>query len=452
MRLLVLSSSFPYPVDVGRKAVLSGFLEYAVTALGRDNVVLLCVSSDRTEEDAAPLSPCRVVFFSPASAVLRASLVAFNSLLLRRRAIQEMLVAAPGIGRHIATFLDGFDPDILLIDTLRMVQHVPSAARRIRRCVLYLDDLYSLRYSRILLAMRDHPDFAINALGTFDRFLPGPFRRLMRSRVVQRPLLALESEILARREVAMPRQFDQILLLNADEADLLVQRTGAKNVSTVMPLVRHGHPGEALKRRFTGDPTFLFLGNLRYSANAHGLSLFLKHAMPTFLARVPQGRLLIVGAGADRELRELGGRFEKQVSFLDYVENLDALCCSVAGMVVPLVFGSGVKIKVIEALARGLPMVSTHIGIEGLGLESGTHCLVEDDPVGFADAMVRLLDPVFNADLGRQSFAYYTTHLAPEAVTPRYRAALFGDLPTKRSKIQRLDRDHYLKLSFRAAR
>jgi glycosyltransferase involved in cell wall biosynthesis len=150
--------------------------------------------------------------------------------------------------------------------------------------------------------------------------------------------------------------------------------------------------------------------------------------MPQFLARVPMGRLLVIGTGANRELCQLGASFGQQVSFAGYVENLDAHCCSAAAMVVPLVFGTGIKIKVIDALARGLPIISTSCGTEGFDLQPGVHCLVENDLSRFADAMVRLLDPAFNADLTRRILRYYREHLAPEAVERSYRALLLGDV------------------------
>jgi glycosyltransferase involved in cell wall biosynthesis len=441
VRLLVLSSGFPYPVDAGRKAVLAGFLDYAVATLGAENVVLLCVSSMRSEEEAAALAPCRVVFFRPAAAVVRAALAALNGLLLRRRAIQEMVVAAPAIAPSVAAFLAGFDPDIIFVDTIRMVQHLPPAARRLRRCVLYLDDLYSLRYRRTIAALEAYPDAAFNPVGTFDRFLPAALGRLTRSRALQRLLLALESGILARREAAMPCEFDRVLLLNAEEAARLASATGMKNVAAIMPLLPR--PREAAgpaARRFTGNPTFLFLGYLRYPANAHGLSLFLRRALPIFLTRVPTGRLVVAGAGASRELRALADSFGRQVSLAEYVEDLGPLFRSAAGMVVPLVFGTGVKIKVVEALALGLPLVSTRCGIDGLGLEPGVHCFVDDDIAHFPDIMLRLLDPATNAKISRAGAAYYARRLAPEAVVDAYRQLLFEDLPARRPAVQRLDR------------
>jgi glycosyltransferase involved in cell wall biosynthesis len=428
MRLLVLTSNFPYPANGGSKVWLAGFLDYAVATLGVENVVLCCVSSVREEADAA-LAPCRVVLFAPAPAILRGVSVAFNSLLLRRRAIQEMLTAVPrGTARRVGDLFNTFDPEIVLVDTVRMVQHLPARTRGVWRRVIYLEDLHSLRYRRMLSSMDDYPEARIDPLGTFRRFVPAPLCGLVRSGAVRRRLLAVESTILARREMAMPGQFDQVLLANPNEATHLSQLTGASNVSAIRPLLRRAPPrrGKVPKRCFTGEPTFLFLGNLHTPANSFGLTLFLRHAMPRFLARIPLGRLLIIGTGANRELRQLGASFGRQVSFAGYVENLDAHCRTAAAMVVPLVFGTGIKIKVIDALARGLPIISTSCGIEGFDLEPDVHCLVEDDLSRFADAMVRLLDPAFNADVTRRIQRYYSEHLAPEVVERSYRALLLG--------------------------
>jgi hypothetical protein len=64
-------------------------------------------------------------------------LVAVHSLLLRRRrAIQEMLIAAPGAARRVAALVDDFDPDTVLVHTVRMVQHLPPATHRVQRRVL----------------------------------------------------------------------------------------------------------------------------------------------------------------------------------------------------------------------------------------------------------------------------------------------------------------------------
>jgi len=105
-------------------------------------------------------------------------------------------------------------------------------------------------------------------------------------------------------------------------------------------------------------------------------------------------------------------------------------------MLVQLHFGSGVKIKVMEALARGLPVISTKLGVDGLGLEPGRHCIVEDDLTRFADAMIRLLRRAVNDGFARRSFACYRERFAPEVVAAAYRVALFGDRSREATRAQ----------------
>lgn len=427
MKVLFVSSGFPYPVDAGRKVVLSGFLDYAVTAVGADNVALLCISSGPDEEDLIGLAPCRTFFVPLAPAVVRAAGVVWNSLVLRRRPIQETTLAAPAAKEVLRALLREMKPDVVVLDTIRVAGLVGAEERQAARCILYLDDLYSLRYRRTLEAMAKFPDAAIAALGTFGRFLPGPARRLVDNRSIQTFLLRLESILVAKREAQTPAAFDEVLLLNSAEAARLRELTGATNVHVVPPLIRRG--SRQLKRAFRGQPTFLFLGNLCYPANSYSLSLFLRRAMPALVEQAPDVRLMVVGRGKDTELVDLARSFNGSVEFLDFVEDLEALANSAAGMVVPLVFGTGLKIKVIEAFARGLPVVSTSCGTDGLEVRDGIECLIENDLAAFPRAMVQLLDPTVNERLSAAGATFYATHLAPNVVHAKYRGLFLQPQP-----------------------
>jgi polysaccharide biosynthesis protein PslH len=78
-------------------------------------------------------------------------------------------------------------------------------------------------------------------------------------------------------------------------------------------------------------------------------------------------------------------------------------------MVVPLRIGGGTRLKIFEALAAEVPVVSTHVGAEGLALENGRHILLADQPAEFAEAVLQLLE---NPDKGRQIAACARTEVA----------------------------------------
>lgn len=340
-----------------------------------------------------------------------------------------MLVYGRSTQEQINELLTKIGPNIVLVDTIRMVQYISSGYSAQSRTILYLDDLYSVRYQRTLEAMAKFPDAAIDAVGTFNRFLPKPVRGMVRGRELQRMLLSRESAILHRRETEMPKQFDRVLLLNRNEAAQLAAETSADNVVVVKPLMKRN--GNLRARRFNGEPVFVFVGNLGYSPNPYSLSLFLTRTMPGLLEAVPRSKLLIVGKGAAPDLKRQAGRFAGSVEFLDFVPDLSKLFSEVAAMVVPLVFGTGLKIKSLEALSSGLPMVATPCGVEGLSVTDGRECFVVSNLDGFVSPMVRLLDLELNHNMSQNALRFYNENFSTSRVTAEY-AKLFFATPDDR--------------------
>jgi hypothetical protein len=105
---------------------------------------------------------------------------------------------------------------------------------------------------------------------------------------------------------------------------------------------------------------------------------------------VPTVKVVLAGFGSER--------FERYG--VGYVPDLDDVHRDAAVAVVPLLHGSGSRIKALDAFAAQVPVVGTTVGLSGLPVVPGVHCLVADDPDGFADAVVRLLvDPALAAGL-----------------------------------------------------
>ncbi len=422
MKVLIISSSFPYPVDIGRKVIISGFLEYFISAFGAENVVLAYVTP---VADLAPRGEinCNVLTLPLDGIGQRLVGTTWQSLICRRHAVQEMMLYSRRAATQLEHLLQALSPSLVIVDTVRMAQYIESAMPRPARSILYLDDLYSLRYKRMLLAMDAYPDVALDSIGSFGRFLPSFMKSLAGGTVAQQYLLRLESGLLEKREQELPRRFDSVLLLNADEAASLAGQAGTKNVFTVKPLLRrHRH---RLPRCFTGDPTYLFLGNLQYPANAYSLSLFMREALPGLVRAQPRTKLIVVGRGANADLMDAGRLWMDHVQFLDFVEDLAPLMATAAAMVVPLIYGSGLKMKVLDALYYGVPIVSTRHGIDGVPATDGRECFIEDDIAAFVSPLTQLLDLDMNCRMSRCAQELYAEQFAPEVVWNQYQE-IFG--------------------------
>ena len=140
--------------------------------------------------------------------------------------------------------------------------------------------------------------------------------------------------------------------------------------------------------------TVMFFGINDYYPNTDGLLFLLREIWPRIASTHPRARLKIVGP---RPTPEILAHRSDRIEVAGRVEDLRLHIASAAVMVVPLRLGGGTRLKVLEAMAMGKPIVSTAIGAEGIAVEHDRHLLLADDAAQFAAAVGRILD---DADLG----------------------------------------------------
>jgi glycosyltransferase involved in cell wall biosynthesis len=171
-------------------------------------------------------------------------------------------------------------------------------------------------------------------------------------------------------------------------SDLDAERSDLPNV-TVVP---NGYiaPAHPVGRGEVADPpTLLLAGSFCYPPNADAAQFLIASILPRIRARADTVRLRLVGEANDAVSR-LDHRPE--VSVLGWVPDIETELAQADVVVVPLRYGSGTRVKILEAAAHRIPVVSTTLGAEGLGFENERHLLVADDPEGFAAACLRLLE------------------------------------------------------------
>ncbi len=193
-----------------------------------------------------------------------------------------------------------------------------------------------------------------------------------------------------RSELAMLRKADRIQVCSADNARYLESFLPALK-GRIDDGYRAGiETGQYHFRAQGREPyTVLFLGSFRHAPNLEALDWFLKDVFPRVRAAEPRARLKIVGAEAP-PLHSL--RDAKGVEMVGFVEDVREPLGRYAVFVCPVLAGSGVRVKLLEAFAAGIPVVSTHVGAEGLTSQDGEICALADDPQGFADRVVRLIE------------------------------------------------------------
>lgn len=163
--------------------------------------------------------------------------------------------------------------------------------------------------------------------------------------------------------------------------------------------------------------SLVYSGALTYSANFDAVQYFLAEIYPQIKRAAPDTTLTVTGSTTGVDTTAL--RLDDSVRLSGYVDDIRSVVGGSAVCVVPLRHGSGTRLKILEAMALGVPVVSTTKGAEGLAAQPGEHLLLADDAASFADCTVRLLrDPDLRQRLARQ---------ARRLVEERYNWKIIGD-------------------------
>jgi glycosyltransferase involved in cell wall biosynthesis len=131
--------------------------------------------------------------------------------------------------------------------------------------------------------------------------------------------------------------------------------------------------------------TIVFTGSFTYSPNYEGMKWFLDRVFPHILAEFPDANVTITGDHGNRPLPMM-----KNVTLAGFVNDIRELIARSWICVVPIHTGGGTRLKILEALALGTPIVATSKGAEGIDVIDGEHLLIEDDPVNFAKAIIQM--------------------------------------------------------------
>ncbi len=140
----------------------------------------------------------------------------------------------------------------------------------------------------------------------------------------------------------------------------------------------------------TQIPHLLFCGSLDYEPNLDGLQWFAAEIWPLIRAAIPEVRLTIIGRNPQKKLIELLQNYEG-IQLLGEVEDVRPYYAAACALIVPLRKGSGTRLKILEAMSLGTPIISTSIGAEGIEIVHGKHLLIADEKQNFATEVVRLL-------------------------------------------------------------
>lgn len=210
------------------------------------------------------------------------------------------------------------------------------------------------------------------------------------------------------------RRFDTVVAVSERDARTFSGIPGMGRVETIptgvdLDYFAHTLPGD--------DDHIVFTGAMDWQANIDGIEFFMDEIWPRVARRRPGARVTIVGRKPAQSLVERARRRALPFRFTGFVDDIRPHVKGAAAYIIPLRVGGGTRIKAFEAMAMGIPVVSTGLGVEGLPVTPGEHYLLADGAEMFAEALVSLLeDRELGNTLSRQARRHVEENFSSGAV------------------------------------
>ena len=358
MRILFLTSEVPYPARSGGTIKTISVLQH----IQRDHEVhVLCLRSE-------PLSPEQVAWAAATGPVVTVALRRGRSAwnLLRSYGARVPMSVLRNRSRHMSRLASerlasgGFDA--AFADGWLMAQYVPATFHGLR--VLHEHNAEHVMWRR---------------------------QADLETSFARKALVRLEHARVRAYESATVRRFDVVFVVSEEDRRALGGLGTRPGSMRLLPNVPQAGLLDRPPLQPPAEPTLLFLGTLGWPPNAEGLRRFLRSGFPALRARRPDVRLDLAGTGAPRWLVRLASD-TPGVELTGLVPDPEPLYRRARAFVEVGLGGSGTRVKVLNAMARGVPVVSLPWGVEGLNAVPGEHALVGRNEAELVDLLGEVLD------------------------------------------------------------
>jgi len=382
-KIMFIASRFPYPAKSGRERTL---LEYLSFLKGNAEVYFYFFEKkeplNNLIENFKKEYCLKQVKFLKLPSLLSSFLNVIKESFIRgKKSIQESVFYSKEIEEFLINELTTKNIDIIFVDMIRTAQYFEHIQKKELLKIFDMDDMLSKRY-RYLQIQKD-----INILGSFSKNLP-TFISMFIETIIRRVVLKLEEKLVEKRELDLIKKYDKTILVSPDEVNFLRKKTGKHNIYYIYPSVKTESINTAIEKVY---PSISFMGLLNVPHNEKALLKFLKRIFPEIKKIYPNIKFYIVGANPTKKIEKEVKKYSQNIILTGYVKDFKSYISKTNIFIAPIYFGTGIKTKILDAMALGLPVVTTPIGAEGLKVKHLDNIVIAYNEKEFLDFIVLLL-------------------------------------------------------------
>ena len=372
MRILFLTNLLPYPLDNGGKIKTFSTLK-ALSIMG-NSVDLLCFS-ENSENDSGNVQKlkniCNDVQFIEHKLTTKSNIkymmaVAFKSL-FSKYPFGIYKYESKQMRDVIAKKIKENDYDIIYFDHLQMYKYFNSFDRKNVKFVL---DQHNSESEIVYRTYQNSNNF------------------------LKKIFLNIEYNKIRKFEKKALSDVDKIYALSENDVESMKHlNVNLKNFSVIpIGVIDNGIINK--KEDKNKKLTLMFIGTLTWNPNNQGILWFVRNVIPKLNESGIEYDLYIVGKNPSDELKELCESYNN-IFVTGYVNDVDEMYVKSDVMVVPLFVGSGQRVKIIESFSKGIPVISTSIGAEGLDCITDYIVVIADTDIEFVDSLRKMSDETF---------------------------------------------------------
>lgn len=412
-RLLAILSRYLWPVDGGRKESLNHYFKEFHDTYGYE-IKFMCFLEygQKVDKKDFPEYIADVIVLedvSPAEKIRNVVTKTFGKL---QWPFQCSLYYSRENNAVIEKTVREWRPEVIFTEMIRTCVYYNAVKDSGALLLSNLDDLLSARYRRQQKSGKSKASFA----GSYSNKLPGPLVKIMNGGPIKRCFLGMESTRCAKWEKEYYRLFDFTLMTSDVERDILNESMGGHKAKTLSVGIDYDY----YSREITSEKDsagLSYLGNFNVAANADTLEMIVNDILPLIKSEY---RFYIIGKCPDYLMERYKGN--GRLIFCGRVEDLREYIKKSAVFLAPIAYGTGVKTKIVEAMAMKMPVVTNSVGAEGIYAEAGRDYMVSDSPVEIAAAVDELLNNrQMAAEMGENAGRFAYEHFRWEKVLEVYK-------------------------------
>lgn len=361
MKILLLCNKVPFPANDGSTIAIASIIDSLILSKVQVSVLAFNTSKHfRTNEEISSNAPAGVELryiyldnrIDPLNALIN---------LLSSRAYQVSRFRNKHFRQALIQELSEHEYDIIQIEGLSMAVYLPEIRKySTARVVLRAHNVEAIIWKRHLQSEKN------------------PFFRLY---------LALQNRRLAAFERKVAYEVDAIVAITPEDLAEFRRLQPAKVAISIPCGVDLSKYEPCLADTYSYD--LCYIASFDWLPNQQGIRWFLDEVWPLVLAKRSNTTFALAGRHMPQDIAQ---RAVKGLKVEGEVLSMKDFLCSGRLVVVPLLAGSGMRIKILENMALGLCQVTTQIGAEGFDIENGVNIVIADDPSEMATAIIKLLN------------------------------------------------------------